>query len=538
MPSQAFYDDQYYQPYTLANQRYHQGTYPTAPTQPTPALLAGSTETLATFGTRQAWTADSQHNGSEYGSPSGTPYSEYGPSSEQDYYASSAAGTVAYPESSQRTHVSGATYPNMYNTRYANTASRIDTPEDEQVSFRYAETSHNTYSPHHHTTSPNPSETNRRTDHGSWRDVSDSSSAFDRLPSQIAASYPRTDAVSQLGGQTVPYLMARSPPTPVSPQNDARADYVSRSMGRVSPRLSAYAFASRLPGISRLGEPGNPSVVPPLIFDEEYDDESECSLPSAASDVYRSAYQPVQSPAQFSSSTSESGLSYSASIPQSGRSDARSLRESATPPPDSAASSPRMAAERPAAERSKSSHKKSKMHQCNVCNKWFPRPSGLATHMNSHSGAKPYKCPIPSCTKSFAVRSNAKRHLRTHGIFPTSEHSAAPTQFTVGFDAPIVSEVHEVGKLPAKLRWVPQSLATRTNVDFLRDAPSDSEDEYPPSCPVLSVPLPAVVPSSPKWEGGDFEERNSYEDMGPSPYLHSQQWRGLPGPAIVTPASL
>lgn len=169
-----------------------------------------------------------------------------------------------------------------------------------------------------------------------------------------------------------------------------------------------------------------------------------------------------------------------------------------------------------------------------------------------------YKCPIPSCTKSFAVRSNAKRHLRTHGIFPTSEHSAAPTQFTVGFDAPIVSEVHEVGKLPAKLRWVPQSLATRTNVDFLRDAPSDSEDEYPPSCPVLSVPLPAVVPSSPKWEGGDFEERNSYEDMGPSPYLHSQQvrtvsvipcaghscsprvlqWRGLPGPAIVTPASL
>ena len=139
-----------------------------------------------------------------------------------------------------------------------------------------------------------------------------------------------------------------------------------------------------------------------------------------------------------------------------------------------------------------------------------------------------YKCPIPSCTKSFAVRSNAKRHLRTHGIFPTSEHSAAPTQFTVGFDAPIVSEVHEVGKLPAKLRWVPQSLATRTNVDFLRDAPSDSEDEYPPSCPVLSVPLPAVVPSSPKWNEEDFEDRNSYEDMGPSPYLNAHQVRSLP----------
>ncbi|OCH88418.1 hypothetical protein OBBRIDRAFT_698249, partial [Obba rivulosa] len=107
--------------------------------------------------------------------------------------------------------------------------------------------------------------------------------------------------------------------------------------------------------------------------------------------------------------------------------------------------------------------KKSKMHQCTICLKMFPRPSGLATHMNSHSGAKPFKCPIPTCTKSFAVRSNAKRHLRTHGIFPTSDHaSASPSQFTVGFDPPVVSEVREVCKLPSKLRWVPQSLATRT----------------------------------------------------------------------------
>lgn len=32
--------------------------------------------------------------------------------------------------------------------------------------------------------------------------------------------------------------------------------------------------------------------------------------------------------------------------------------------------------------------KKSKMHQCKLCKKMFPRPSGLTTHMNSHSGAK------------------------------------------------------------------------------------------------------------------------------------------------------
>lgn len=123
------------------------------------------------------------------------------------------------------------------------------------------------------------------------------------------------------------------------------------------------------------------------------------------------------------------------------------------------------------------------------------------------------------------MRSNAKRHLRTHGIFPTSDHAApSPSQFTVGFDTPLVSEVHDVGKLPSKLKWVPQSLATRTNVDHLRDASPDSDDEYSQSsCPILSVPLPPVTPSSPTWNPEDrYEERNSYELAEQSPYLSSQ----------------
>lgn len=123
------------------------------------------------------------------------------------------------------------------------------------------------------------------------------------------------------------------------------------------------------------------------------------------------------------------------------------------------------------------------------------------------------------------MRSNAKRHLRTHGIFPTSDHSStSQSQFTVGFDTPLVSDVHEVGKLPSKLRWIPQSLSTRTNVDYLRDAPSDSEEEYlRPSCPMLPVPLPAVRPSSPTWNPDDnYEERDSFADAETSPYLPSQ----------------
>ncbi|EPQ52082.1 hypothetical protein GLOTRDRAFT_11198, partial [Gloeophyllum trabeum ATCC 11539] len=119
------------------------------------------------------------------------------------------------------------------------------------------------------------------------------------------------------------------------------------------------------------------------------------------------------------------------------------------------------------------------MHQCGVCKKWFPRPSGLKTHMNSHSGEKPYKCTVPNCNKSFAVRSNAKRHLRTHGIIPTSEPSSRPaSKFTVGFETPMVSPTaHEMTKIPNKLKWIPMSLQTRTNIAVLQRESSVEDDD-------------------------------------------------------------
>ncbi|KAG6377327.1 hypothetical protein JVT61DRAFT_15117 [Boletus reticuloceps] len=94
-----------------------------------------------------------------------------------------------------------------------------------------------------------------------------------------------------------------------------------------------------------------------------------------------------------------------------------------------------------------------KIHQCKQCGKMFPRASGLATHMNSHLGAKPYKCIVPNCDRSFAVRSNAKRHLRTHGINPSSDANLTG----VGFEEPVDSQVHDAGKQPSRYRWIAQS---------------------------------------------------------------------------------
>ena len=51
-----------------------------------------------------------------------------------------------------------------------------------------------------------------------------------------------------------------------------------------------------------------------------------------------------------------------------------------------------------------------KTHLCGICHKTFERPSTLKTHMNSHTGLKPYKCLNLNCTRRFSVRSNMRRH--------------------------------------------------------------------------------------------------------------------------------
>ena len=387
------FDDQYYHQYQYATtgHRYQQGSFPAAPTGAT--LLGGAAaDTLTSYASRQSWSAGSQH-GSDYDSPNSTPYSEYGPPLEQEYYMNTAPSSqsVAYPESSQRTHVSDATYNAMYNNaRYSSPPSTggisprtSNSPEEELASYQFT-----TDSPHN----PSPvlsTDSTLRGGHGSWQDFTESPAAsYDRITSHASGSYPRSQTTLSSHLNNLPAMPVRSRPTPLPPQQDVLSAFPSgRVAARSSPTLPSHSTHLRMHG--SLGEPGNPSVVPPLVYDgEEYDDESEGSPPSAGADVYRSTYhQSMQSSGR--SSIDESSGSISASSSGDNGGDLRSP----TPPPDSSLSSPRLSAERPSGERSKPScQKKSKMHQCTVCQKWFPRPSGLATHMNSHSGAKRTYC--------------------------------------------------------------------------------------------------------------------------------------------------
>ncbi|QRW07519.1 C2H2 zinc finger [Ceratobasidium sp. AG-Ba] len=76
-------------------------------------------------------------------------------------------------------------------------------------------------------------------------------------------------------------------------------------------------------------------------------------------------------------------------------------------------------------------------HKCDVCGKKFRRPSGLKDHKNIHSGDKPYCCPLDTCRKGFATRSNMIRHHnKTH-----------PSRPKIGGVADIVAEEeYDVGE--------------------------------------------------------------------------------------------
>ncbi|KAL9557376.1 hypothetical protein MBANPS3_001400 [Mucor bainieri] len=77
---------------------------------------------------------------------------------------------------------------------------------------------------------------------------------------------------------------------------------------------------------------------------------------------------------------------------------------------------------------SRSASPVNKRYSCRICNKRFTRPSSLTTHIYSHTGEKPFKCPVAGCGRNFSVVSNLRRHAKIHGnsnhILSTSSSSS------------------------------------------------------------------------------------------------------------------
>jgi hypothetical protein len=109
-----------------------------------------------------------------------------------------------------------------------------------------------------------------------------------------------------------------------------------------------------------------------------------------------------------------------------------------------------------------------------------------------------FTCPVQSCNKKFAVRSNAKRHLRTHGIMPTPDMSFISTP----------AKGNDVAAVPDVTCWIPQTLKER-NLKL----------EDVDNCPSLISELPLVRPSTYMWANEVvYDERDSFAEASIAPY--------------------
>ncbi|EIW78626.1 hypothetical protein CONPUDRAFT_138810 [Coniophora puteana RWD-64-598 SS2] len=200
----------------------------------------------------------------------------------------------------------------------------------------------------------------------------------------------------------------------------------------------------------------------------------------------------------------------------------------------------------------KKPRRKSKYHDCPVCGKAFPRPSGLATHMNSHTGSRrqfhlflwpdkhspdilwsssrllAFQCKVPGCDKRFAVRSNAKRHLRTHGLSPDFDSGPREPRFVVGFEDPVVShDVQPPERNPAKFKWIEEKQEGSGFPDFGR-APTRR-----PWAPLSSVPGPSRLPDRGNTAGRPPQQQRQYPPL--TDQNTQSQTRGGTGQRAVYP---
>ncbi|KAK3996922.1 hypothetical protein QBC44DRAFT_124135 [Cladorrhinum sp. PSN332] len=196
---------------------------------------------------------------------------------------------------------------------------------------------------------------------------------------------PPTRSVSQISnGQASQYFFETAPPLG---QMDASASQIPAPVPRVSVQPPTYQ--PQFAGPSYLSQPAMPAYYPPSI-------QAAAPAPPPMSSLYFQRPLPQTFPPPMSLTLA----------PVGGGNPWQHHHYIATP--------------------STQSYPQSQdRYICQTCNKAFSRPSSLRIHCHSHTGEKPFKCPVAGCGKAFSVRSNMKRHERGCHNYDSSSSSAS-----------------------------------------------------------------------------------------------------------------
>ena len=170
---------------------------------------------------------------------------------------------------------------------------------------------------------------------------------------------------------------------------------------------------------------------------------------------------------------------------------------------------------------------------CGYCLKSFSRPSSLLEHERSHTGERPYHCPLYNCIKSFARKDYLKSHVKTH----SEERDYNCMHFLAGHQktacgkafhrkSDLVRHTRRVhGKAQDRGASVPQTRPTRSHLVpkvFSSGGKLDGPLESP-TTPLRSMPArPEPSSTHPSWSSPQ-----AFFDM----YQHTSLEEGLVGAA-------
>ncbi|KAJ8016698.1 hypothetical protein DPEC_G00010020 [Dallia pectoralis] len=139
---------------------------------------------------------------------------------------------------------------------------------------------------------------------------------------------------------------------------------------------------------------------------------------------------------------------------------------------------------------------KSQKLLCNFCDKVFSKNFDLQQHIRSHTGEKPFQCIV--CGRAFAQKSNVKKHMQTHKVWPSGVASTVSRlPITVKVVPLCADEVEqeeeqqhdeeEDEQPPASDEPEERDCDSQTDVDRLGDEEAKQCSQQPPSKQIILI---------------------------------------------------